>query len=300
MYESAMLIYNGNAGQKEVDKILAQIIGPLSLSIPNLTLLQTQKPGDAEHFCRQHGEEVDLIIALGGDGTVHECINGIAPLDRRPAFSIIPAGTCNDLARSLQIPLNIKQAAALITEGGIEAGIDIVQSNERYFGNFWGTGLIAQASENIDQDSKGMFGRFSYYVSALKTFSDPSRFSFEIEYDGQMLKDEAVMLLILNGRSIGATEFPLSSIQLNDGLVDIMVVKEAGFPLFKEIISAKTTVDWEQDKETIDHFQASSIAVSIPSSQLIDLDGEHYDGDTFRINVLKEHIRVVKPKVVTE
>ncbi|KIL48740.1 diacylglycerol/lipid kinase family protein [Jeotgalibacillus campisalis] len=294
MYKTAMLIYNGNAGQKQMDKILAQIIGPLSLAIPNLTLLQTQKPGDAEHFCRQHGEEVELVIALGGDGTVHECINGLSPLDKRPIFSVIPSGTCNDFARALDIPLNIKQAAMLISEEGIEEEVDIVQTNDQYFGNFWGTGLIAEASLNIDEQSKGVFGRLSYYVSAIKSMTAQDRFSFEMEVDGETLKDEAVMVLALNGRFIGATEFPLSSIQLNDGKIDVMVIKEAGFPLFKEILSAKATVDWEKDKSTIDHFQASSLKISTSSKRYIDLDGEHYEGKDHSMTVLPGHLNVVK------
>lgn len=57
---------------------------------------------------------MDIVIVLGGDGTVHECVNGLAPLDRRPILSILPAGTCNDFAQALMIPLNMKQAAELI------------------------------------------------------------------------------------------------------------------------------------------------------------------------------------------
>ncbi|TDL30474.1 YegS/Rv2252/BmrU family lipid kinase [Jeotgalibacillus sp. S-D1] len=301
MYETALLIYNGNAGQKEVDKTLSQIIGPLSASIPTLTLMQTQKPGDAERFCRQHGEEVDIVIVLGGDGTVHECVNGLSPLDRRPAFSILPAGTCNDFARALEIPLNIKQAAELIiSPDSRERRIDIAQTNDRYFSNFWGTGLIAEASQNIDEQSKGLLGRFSYYISAFKTLSGQEMFSFTLESGDQTIEDEAVMLIVLNGKFLGATQFPLSSIQLDDGLMDIMVIKESGFPLLKEILSAKTTVNWEKDQSTIDHFQASSIKIKTSSKRVIDMDGEHYEGDYQKITILPGHLKIVAPNLKAE
>ena len=103
------------------------------------------------------------------------------------------------------------------------------------------------------------------------------------------------MLLVLNGKYIGATEFPLPSIQLNDGLMDIIIVKEAGFPLLKEILTAKITVNWDGNQTNIDHFQASSIALTTPTTRILDLDGECYEGKNHKINVIKEHQRVLVP-----
>ncbi|WP_404407564.1 diacylglycerol/lipid kinase family protein [Jeotgalibacillus malaysiensis] len=295
MFQKAMLIYNGNAGQRDAEKILSQTAPILASKIPMLFLYQTQKPGDAEHFCRQHGEEVELVIIMGGDGTVHEAINGLAPLDKRPCLAILPAGTCNDFARSLDIPLNLKQAAELIAFSGMEKEVDLVATNHRYFSNFWGTGLIAAASESIDDASKGMFGRFSYYMSALKTLSEQDRFNVKLEFDDRVIEEEAVMLLFMNGKSIGATEFPMDSIQMNDGLINILVVKEAGFTLLKEIFTAKTSVDWEEDETTITQYKTSSCRVTLNTTKTIDLDGEHYKGDHDEITVLKNHISVIVP-----
>ncbi|TFE01999.1 diacylglycerol/lipid kinase family protein [Jeotgalibacillus salarius] len=295
MFQKAMLIYNGNAGQRDAEKILSQTAPILASKIPQLFLYQTQKPGDAEHFCRQHGEEVELVIVMGGDGTVHESINGLAPLDKRPSLAILPAGTCNDFARSLNIPLNLKQAAELIAFNGNERLVDLVETDHRYFSNFWGTGLIAAASESIDETSKGMLGRFSYYISALKTLSEQDTFSFKLEIGDQTIEDEAVMLLFMNGKSIGATEFPMDSIQLDDGLLNVLIVKEAGFTLLKEIFTAKTTVDWEEDDSTIIQHQTSSCKVTLNETQTIDLDGEHYKGSHDTISVLKQHISVIAP-----
>ncbi|MDZ5713175.1 diacylglycerol/lipid kinase family protein [Jeotgalibacillus haloalkalitolerans] len=296
MFQKAMLIYNGNAGQRDAEKILSQTAPILASKIPKLFLYQTQKPGDAEHFCRQHGEEVELVIVMGGDGTVHESINGLAPLDKRPVLAILPAGTCNDFARSLNIPLNLKQAAELIAFSGIEKEVDLVATDRRYFSNFWGTGLIANASESIDETSKGMFGRFSYYMSALRTLSEQDTFPFKLELDDRVVEEEGVMLLFMNGKSIGATEFPMESIQMDDGLLNVIVVKEAGFTLLKEIFTAKTSVDWEEDETTITQYKTSRCKVVLDEEKTIDLDGEHYKGQYDEIAVLKKHISVIVPK----
>ncbi|KIL52393.1 hypothetical protein KP77_06530 [Jeotgalibacillus alimentarius] len=300
MFQKAMLIYNGNAGQRDAEKILSQTAPILASKIPKLFLYQTQKPGDAEHFCRQHGEEVELVIVMGGDGTVHEAINGLAPLDTRPGLAILPAGTCNDFARSLNIPLNLKQAAELIAFNGVEREVDLVETDDRYFSNFWGTGLIAAASESIDEASKGMFGRLSYYMSALRTLSEQDTFRFKLEFDGRTVEDDAVMLLFMNGRSIGATEFPMDSIQMDDGLLNVLVVKEAGFTLLKEIFTAKTSVDWEENESTITQYMTSACKVTLDEAQTIDLDGEHYKGAHDTIRILKQHISVMVPSDVAD
>ncbi|KIL52181.1 diacylglycerol/lipid kinase family protein [Jeotgalibacillus soli] len=300
MYKSGMLIYNGNAGQKEVKKTLSQIIGPITLAIPSLLLLKTEKPGDAERFCRQHGEQMDIVIVMGGDGTVHECVNGLAALETRPVVSILPAGTCNDFARALGLPLNSKQAAELIAADSIERAVDIVKSNDRYFDNFWGTGLIAEASQNIDEQTKGTFGKLSYYVSAIKSLSDQDRFTFTLKMEDQKSEKEAVMILILNGGFIGTTEFPVSTIEIDDGLLDVLIVREAGFVLLKEILTAKTTMTWEENQTSIEHFQTASLTIELSSPRLVDLDGEHYKGKIHKIELLRKHLRVLVPNITAD
>ncbi|WP_227396487.1 diacylglycerol/lipid kinase family protein [Jeotgalibacillus aurantiacus] len=300
MYQKAMLIYKGSAREKEIEKLISQTAGVLAASIPALSLYQTQKPGDAERFCRQHGEEVDLVIIMGGDGTVHECINGLAPLDKRPVIGIIPAGTCNDFARSLNIPLNIKRAAELLVHGGIEKPVDLVESNGRYFSNFWGTGLIAEASQNINDDSKNVFGRISYYVSAIKSLSGQEDFHYKLEIDQEIVEGEAVMLLVMNGKSIGATEFPLTLIDMHDGMMDLLILKESGFPLFKEILAAKAMVDWDTSNSDIVHYQCRKLSISLGKSQVIDMDGEHYEGQDHHLIVEKDCLSIVVPEMPGE
>ncbi|PJH69360.1 diacylglycerol kinase, partial [Salmonella enterica subsp. enterica serovar Typhimurium] len=81
----------------------------------------------------------DLIVTAGGDGTINEVINGIAPLEKRPNMAILPAGTTNDFARALQIPRNDFVEAAKLINNNQTVGMDIGQvemgKNVRYFMN---------------------------------------------------------------------------------------------------------------------------------------------------------------------
>ncbi|WP_456272691.1 diacylglycerol/lipid kinase family protein [Bacillus sp. AK031] len=294
-YKTALLIYNGNAGQDDIDTTLGNCIGELSSCCDELTIYGTKSKSDAERICRERGECYELIIILGGDGTVHECINGMAELSFRPKTAILPAGTCNDFSRSLRIPQDIKQAALLIKHGGTEA-IDIVQANDRYFSNFWGIGIIADASRNVNEAVKGVFGKLSYYLSAFQTLQEAKSFTFRAEIDGRAVEEEAVMVFVANGRFIGTSELPLPPQKYNDGLIDIFIIKEAGFRLLKEVMAAKGTGKLNEESGEILHFQAHTASIDTASIQNIDMDGEVYTETPARLEVMKHHIPFIVGK----
>ncbi|MGM0846752.1 MAG: diacylglycerol/lipid kinase family protein [Bacillota bacterium] len=288
-YKNALLIYNGKAGQNDLDETLGNCIGELSSCCDELTLYGTKDKSDAERVCREKASSYELLIILGGDGTVHECINGLAELPTRPKTAILPAGTCNDFSRSLRIPQDIKQAAQLIKHGGIEE-IDIIKANDRYFSNFWGVGIIADASKNVNEAVKGVFGRLSYYLSAFQTLQEAKVFTFQAEIDGQAVEEEAVMVFVANGRFIGTSELPLPPQKYNDGVVDIFVIKEAGFKLLKELLAAKGTGKLNEKSGDILHFQARNATITTSPVQNIDMDGEVYTETPVKMEVMKHHI----------
>ena len=93
MYNRALFIYNQTAGQADTEKALAAVLPVISVHVKQLEVIQTEREGETTELCREWGEKADLIIILGGDGTVHEAINGVAELDKRPVLGILPGGT---------------------------------------------------------------------------------------------------------------------------------------------------------------------------------------------------------------
>ncbi len=291
-YDNALLLINGNAGKKDINQTIGQIMGTLLNVIKQLTIMQTEEQGDAERLCEEFGQDYDLVIIHGGDGTVHECINGLAKLERRPIVAILPGGTCNDFSRSIGIPQNFQKAADAIKKGVTE-GIDIIKANDRYYSNFLGIGLIVDTSENIDSNSKGVLGKLSYYISALKTVNSKQPFPFKVTVDSGVIEDEAVMILAVNGKSLGASRLPISSIKLNDGLLDLFIIKEAGMKLLKEVLTAKSTESWEDNQTEIEHIQTKSVKLSTYPSTEIDMDGEVYTETPVELCVLSKHMRFI-------
>lgn len=290
----SLLIVNGKAGQKDVMRSLGMVVPILADAHPNLHILQTSKPSDAKQFCQTHGEEADVVYILGGDGTVHECINGIAPLSRQPKIGILPGGTCNDFARSLEIPLNLKAAAAALVNGK-ELLTDVVSVNEDYFLNFWGIGLITETANNIDGTQKAILGKISYFLSAFRSVQQIDPFSFKLSIDGEEMEDKGVMILVANGKFIGTNELPYPGISVQDGKADVFVLKTTNLSVIKDLLNMKGSDKWDNTETDLLHFQGSQISLSTDVPMDADTDGEVYSQTPATISVKKNHLRMLVP-----
>ncbi|MCA1066316.1 diacylglycerol kinase family lipid kinase [Rossellomorea sp. AcN35-11] len=290
MFSDMLLVCNGKAGQGALEVLLKDAVPPLLDICTNLTIHKTKEKGDAERFCREKGSQYELVVIMGGDGTVHEAINGLSCLENRPLVGILPGGTCNDFARSLHIPMDIGQAVRLITEQTLEKEIDIVKAGERYFSNFWGTGLVSQTSDNIDVGSKSVLGKLSYYISAFQSIQESPILNVKVTTEDNVIEEEVVMLLVANGRSIGSNPLP-TCIDMEDGLMDIYIVKKGGFPLLKEFLVIKSTGNISEEYDDIMHIQAHKAHIELGQNEKLDMDGELYEGTEQSLHVLNKHLR---------
>lgn len=294
-WKKGMLIYNKNAGNDKLERNLGGCLPVLAPHIDEFLILQTKQKGDACRYCFEYGEEMDVVFVLGGDGTVHECINGLSPLQKRPLFGILPGGTCNDFSRTLKIPQNVRQAAEALVNGKVRP-IDIGKSNNDYFSNFWGVGLISDASNNIDEQEKSRFGKIGYLLSAVRTIGENAPFSYKLEYDGNFIEGEAVMILVLNGCFIGTNLLPFPMIRPDDGLFGVAILENANLGAFLEIIAMKRS--WTQSMSSdsgVTYLQAGTLTIESKRPLDVDMDGENYRQTPSRIKVLAHHLSVLTP-----
>lgn len=289
-WNKGLLVYNGNAGQKSYENTLGVCVPMLSPHIKQLTLMPTGAPNEAEEICKEYGEEMDVLFILGGDGTVHECINGVAGLKKRPVIGILPGGTCNDFSRELNISQNLRLATAEMLNG-VTRLVDIGKVNDRYFLNFWGIGLIAETSNNINSAQKSTLGKVSYFLSALRTINVAEPFIFKMEYDGQLIEDEAILVILFNGKYLGTNQLPFAEINSSDGLLDIIIVKNSSLAVFKEVmINRNYEIPEERTDRDVIYLQAKNVTIETELEKDVDTDGEVYMKTPAEITVLPRHI----------
>ncbi|WP_010170424.1 diacylglycerol/lipid kinase family protein [Bacillus coahuilensis] len=295
MYQHILLLVNGQAGKQQIQETLKICLPPLLKNSESVTVRETKYPSHIEEICKKEIDSYDLLIAVGGDGTVHESINGIMslPSEKRPPFGIIPSGTANDLCRGLGLPLTVNEAVDVIVNGHPKP-YDVVRANDRHFINFLGVGLITETSQNVNKQLKETLGKLSYYVSAFKTVTETAAFSYQLRADDEMYEGEAVFILVANGKFVGGQALPFDQLSLQDGWVDIFLVKEGGFQLVKEFLQAKTSV-WDEKRSEIQRIRAKQAVLKTGTEQMeVDMDGEVYMKTPIDLKVLPEPIYIIR------
>lgn len=164
---------------------------------------------------------IDIIVAVGGDGSVNDLVSSIINTDT--SLAIIPKGSGNGLARSLNIPLNTKKAIQVINTGNY-VKIDAGKINNQYFVSNAGVGFDAVVTGKFAKSkSRGFKTYLKIIMQNLLSFKPPL---FSIEIDGKKIEEHAFMLTIANGIQLGYgfKIAPLANIQ--DGLFDLVILKQ--------------------------------------------------------------------------
>lgn len=144
---------------------------------------------------------VQLIIAAGGDGTVSD-IASVLPVDG-PVVGILPMGTGNVLARELDIPLGLNEAAALLAGSYAIRNLDMLRVAERAYLISVSVGLSARAMKETTPDRKKLFGKSSYLVTLFLNFFAMHPIDFQVELDGERMEFRASDLMAANCGSLG-------------------------------------------------------------------------------------------------
>jgi diacylglycerol kinase (ATP) len=189
------------------------------------TVERTRSPGDGIRVARELAAAHDRLFVLGGDGTVMEAATGLAELGADLPIGILPAGTGNQLARALSIPLSPSRAVATLV-GAEGRRIDAaVLNGHRRVGIGAGFGLDAAMIAGAHGRLKRTLGAASYVVSATASALSPVRFPLHAVVDGQVIERMASVAMVLNLGSLfdGLLEVAPGA-SLTDGLLDLVVV----------------------------------------------------------------------------
>ncbi len=285
------LILNPKAGNVKMVDQIDTIQNKLKEKFDEVKLYKTDYKGHGAELIDQVADHVDVVIGAGGDGTIYELANALCQREKRPAFGIIPGGTANDFSRAIGINQNPLQAVEQLLQDN-RSTIDVGCSNDEYFLNFWGIGLITQASKNINPDTKEVLGRLSYYISTAQTVNNPEPFHLKVESDEKSFEGEAVMMIVGNGPFTGGIQAFFPDNNLQDGKFDVLIIKQSSLPTFWSIFQSKIMKE-SRFNENIIHFQTKSLRISAEPEQNIDCDGERHHTTPSSLEVVPNYLTVL-------
>lgn len=238
---------------------------------------RTGEAGDARTLARRAAADgVERVVAAGGDGTVNGVVTGLLEEGRGAVLGVLPMGTGNDLARSLGIPLELDGALDVLAEA-TPVSVDLVRmtgSADRWFANASAGGLSGRVDEGVTPDLKAVWGPLAYIRSALEFVSELPTWRVTLETGaGETWEGDALNVLVANGRTVAGGIPVAPEARLDDGLLDVVVVRTAGLPALAAFAS-RCLVESHLDHELVEHRVVRSLSVASEPPMTFNVDGE--------------------------
>ena len=195
----------------------------------------TEKEGDGIELARLASGST--VVAVGGDGTVNEVVNGIVGTGKN--LGVIPAGSGNDLTKSITVPLNVSDACETVLAGRIRSidvgtvscgespGNHYMSGNHhgRHFVNGVGVGFDAAVAEKT-RHMRYLTGTLRYIVAVLRTLGTYEAPQFRVDLDGEVLERKQLLIAIGNGKCAGGGFYLTPEASVDDGLLDVCLMDE--------------------------------------------------------------------------
>lgn len=293
----ALLIVNPSSGTEQAGALSSVAEEKLAEMYDKVTIKYTEKGGDATAFAKSAAEQgTSAVFAMGGDGTVNEAISGLAEQENRPDFSFIPLGTVNDLARSLGIPMDPKEAIAQLNFLE-EKKLDIGKVNNHYFANVVALGTIPTAVQEVDVEQKTKLGPLAYFLEGTKALTNNEAHTFNIVVDDEEITQDSMLMLIALTSSVGGFEKLLPKAEIDDGYLHLIALKGSAIMdklnIIPKIFTGKAVDD---EKILYRKFKMGSIEVQDSKELKANVDGDEGDTLPLTLRVLPQHLTVLVPK----
>lgn len=235
----AVFILNPAAGHGRAEKTWKKFQRELRRALPGAELLRTERRGhaaDLAYDAARFGAE--KIVAVGGDGTFCEALQGVMRLPREKrlacALGLVPAGSGCDLARHLGCPRGPDALAALLASGGrraADAGLARYRAPdglaaEKYFINMASFGLAGDVAHHVHRMGKALGGTLSYALSSAWTLFGARAKAVRLSADGEDLSGRYYLGVLANTSSIGGGMLVAPGADEGDGLMDLVLVAD--------------------------------------------------------------------------
>lgn len=291
-----LFFVNPAAGREEMQYQLMDVLNRFTAAGYDVLCHPTQKPQDITEVIAATGEQYDMIVSCGGDGTLNETVTGLMALEHRPLLGYIPAGTVNDFATSLHIPKTIPEAVTNIIEGEPFA-VDMGGFNDKYFTYVAAFGAFTKVSYATPHASKQALGRAAYILEGIRSLTDIRPIHVVADAGGTVIEDDVILGMVTNATSVGGFKaLDDSIVKMDDGLNELILVRAPkGLPDYNAIVGCLIARDFKPDHFHI--LQSDSVTLQFETPVPWTLDGE-YGGDTDHAVVtnIPKPIRIMVPR----
>ncbi|MDY6045456.1 MAG: diacylglycerol kinase family lipid kinase [Anaerobutyricum sp.] len=297
-----LFIINPSSGRQNFHDKIKDITGTLIMDqiCNTIDVFYTEKQDDAQNKAAslQPGE-YDFVVAVGGDGTLNEVINGIIISKSEIPVAVISAGTVNDFATYLNLPQTPAEFCKMIKNFQLKR-VDAGRVNQKYFINVVAAGLLSDIGFKVDKDKKAVLGKLAYYLEGAidlpKQFSKTLNLRFITEE--KTMEEEVFLFMVTNSQSVGGFREMAPLASTSDGKLDVVIIRKMDIfqvtPLLIGLVQGEHV-----NHPSVEYFQTQKLTIENMDDQEInvDYDGEKLmDGFPIQIEMIPGAIQVVVPK----
>ncbi|MBD2089570.1 lipid kinase [Microcoleus sp. FACHB-1515] len=279
MSQRALLYVNQRArqGKQQLGEAVSRL-ETLGLEVLLVSAKSGEQLGEA---IERHRSHIDLVIIGGGDGTLNAAVDSL--VKHHLPLGILPLGTANDLARTLNLPTSISEACQVIARGK-QRSIDLGWVNGKYFFNVASLGLSVKITKRLTKQVKQRWGVFAYAIAATQAIRQTHPFAAQIQIDGRETPVRTVQIAIGNGRYYGGGLAVAADAAIDDQRLDLYSLEIKNWWQMLRILpkmrqGEHTNFPW------VRQLHGREITIQTRDRQQINTDGEltAYTPATFRV-----------------
>jgi diacylglycerol kinase (ATP) len=239
---------------------------------------------------RQRGE-IDRVVVAGGDGTLNAVVQGLVGTGL--PLAVIPLGTANNLARTLEIPLTIPEACEVAVRGA-RRRIDLGRVNGRYFFTTASMGLSVQITEELTSKTKRRWGPLAYGVAAVRAVTRSRAFHADISWPGGKRHTRTVQIVVGNGRYYGSALAVAADATIDDARLDLYSLEVRHW---LEILALAPSLRRGRHgrKGSVEALRATEFEITTVVPREINVDGEICGTTPARLHVVAGALEVFAP-----
>ena len=289
----ALVILNPQSGTKQANKYFVEILQVFQQGGYDTTVAITQKQGDGTAFVMDRGKDYELIVAIGGDGTFNEVMDGVLRSGLDVKIGYIPAGSTNDFGSSLGLTKDVVASAQSIVDGSIHH-LDVGSFNGRHFSYVASFGAFTQTSYSAPQNLKNTLGHLAYVLEGIKDLPSIKPLKLTVHSEYETYEGEFMFGAICNSTSVaGILTLSEKVVDMTDGKFEVMLIKKPNNVIeLNQMLVALATQNLT-NSPMITFFSTSSLEIWADPNMPWTLDGEFQEGcENIKIQNLHGAIKV--------
>ena len=286
-----LTIINPHSGTSRKTNIPELAYNILSESDSELYFVYTNDQGHVAQIIDDVvGQGFDVVIGVGGDGTINEVADAVRPTSM--TMGVIPMGSGNGLARSLDIPMDPEAALEVIRRGYVKR-IDCCEANGVPFFVTFGVGFDAQVTASYDQ--KSFRGPLSYVLSTVDQFIKHKSSLYRLHLNGEVIEQKAFLVTCANADQYGNNAIIAPEAELDDGLFDVVVIRNMSLLKAPQVAINLFTKNINESA-SIDIYRTDHLIIEREEADYAQVDGELLElGRRIEITIQKQQLPILVP-----